>query len=174
MCVKTKEFTIEVPEYLYEESLKLTRLGLFRDLSDLVAAGLRRELQEAKELVGFEPEDWKEEGLAKLRAQVRERRAKYGYEDPSEGEILAELRAARREIWEKEILSPDSLEKLLLRSGLRLGDEVIVRIKAQGLEIATNPARVLWGSLHSSKDASQLKLEAYAEMGDLLDAKLSG
>ena len=101
MSMKTKELTVEVPQYLYEESAKLTNLGLFRDLSDLVAAGLRRELQEAKELVEFEPEDWKE-GLARLRAQIRKRRAKYGYEEPSEEEILAELRAARREIWEKE------------------------------------------------------------------------
>ena len=74
----------------------------------------------------------------------------------------------------RQILSLDSLEELLLRTGLRLGDEVIVRIKPQGLEITTNPARALWGSLRSSKDASQLKLEAYEEMGDLLDAKLSG
>jgi len=101
MSAKTKELTVEIPEYLYEESIKLTRLGLFRDLSDLVAAGMRRELQEVKELLEFEPEDWKE-GLAKRRAQIRERRAEYGHEEPSEGEILAELRAARREIWEKD------------------------------------------------------------------------
>jgi Arc/MetJ-type ribon-helix-helix transcriptional regulator len=101
MSVKTKEFTVEVPQYLYDESVKLTNLGLFRDLSDLVAAGLRRELREAKELVEFEPGGW-EEGLARLRAQIRERKAKYGYEEPSEEEILAELRATRREIWEKE------------------------------------------------------------------------
>ena len=74
----------------------------------------------------------------------------------------------------RQILSLDSLEELLLRTGLRLGDEVIVRIKPQGLEITTNPARALWGSLRSSKDASQLKLEAYEEMGDLLGAKLFG
>jgi len=104
MCVKTKEFTVEIPEYLYEESLKLTSLGLFRDLSDLVATGMRRELQEAKELLEFEPEDWKE-GLARLRAQIRERRARYGHEEPGEEEILAELRATRREIWEKEYRS---------------------------------------------------------------------
>ena len=74
----------------------------------------------------------------------------------------------------KEILNLDSLEELLLRSGLRLGDEVIVRVKPQRLEITANPARALWGSLRSSKDASQLKLEVYEEMGELLDAKLSG
>jgi hypothetical protein len=74
----------------------------------------------------------------------------------------------------KEILNLDSLEKLLLRSGLRLGDEVIVRIRPQGLEITANPARALWGSLRSSKDASQLKLEAYEEMGEWLDAKAFG
>ena len=65
MSVKTKEFTVEVPQYLYDESVKLTNLGL-------------------------------------LRAQIRERRAKYGYEEPSEEEILAELRATRREIWKEE------------------------------------------------------------------------
>ena len=101
MSAKTKEFTVEVPEYLYEESIKLTTLGLFRDLSDLVAAGMRRELQGAKELLELEPEDWKE-GLTRLRAQIRERKAEYGHEEQSEEEILAELRAARREIWEKE------------------------------------------------------------------------
>ena len=101
MSVKTKEFTVEIPQYLYDESVKLTNLGLFRDLSDLVAAGMRRELQEAKELVEFEPGGW-EEGLARLRAQIKERRAKYGYEEPSEEEILAELRATRREIWKEE------------------------------------------------------------------------
>ena len=101
MSVKTKEFIVEVPEYLYEESVKLTSLGLFRDLSDLVAAGLRRELQEARGLLEFELEDW-EQGLARLRAQIRERKARYGHEEPSEEEILAELRAVRREIWEKE------------------------------------------------------------------------
>jgi len=99
MCAKTKELTVEIPEYLYEESLKLTSLGLFRDLSDLVDAGMRRELQEAKDLLEFEPEDWRE-GLARLRAQIRERKAKYDYKEPEE--ILAELRAIRREIWEKE------------------------------------------------------------------------
>ena len=78
MGVKTKELTAEIPEYLYEESLKLTNLSLFRDLSDLVAAGMRRELQEAKELLEFEPEDWKE-GLAKLRTRIRERKDKHGY-----------------------------------------------------------------------------------------------
>jgi Arc/MetJ-type ribon-helix-helix transcriptional regulator len=101
MSVMTKQLTVEIPQYLYDESVKLTNLGLFRDLSDLVAAGLRRELQEAKELVEFEPGD-REEGLARLRAQIRERRAKYGYEEPTEEEILAELRVTRREIWEKE------------------------------------------------------------------------
>ena len=97
MSVKTKELTVEVPEYLYEESVKLMSLGLFRDLSDLVTAGMRRELEEAKDLLEFEP-------------------------------------------------------------------EVIVCVKPRRLEITTNPARALWGSLRSSKDASQLKLEAYEEM----------
>lgn len=101
MEAKMKEITISIPEYLYEESVKITAMGLFRDLSDLISAGIRRELREAKELLAFEPEDW-QTGLARLRAQIQERRARYGYEEKDEEAILAELRAARREIWERE------------------------------------------------------------------------
>jgi Arc/MetJ-type ribon-helix-helix transcriptional regulator len=96
-----KEITVTIPEYLYDESVRITEMGLFRDLSDLVNAGLRRELREAQELLTFEPEDW-QEGLARLRAQIRERKAQYGHEEKGEKEILAELRALRREIWEEE------------------------------------------------------------------------
>ena len=99
--MQEKEITVMVPEYLYEESVRMTELGLFRDLSDLVSAGLRRELREAQELLALEPEDW-QEGLARLRAQISERKAQYGYQEKTEGETLDELRALRREIWEKE------------------------------------------------------------------------
>lgn len=68
-----KEITITVPEYLYDESVRVTELGLFRDLSELISAGLRRELREAQELLAFEPEDW-QEGLANLRARIAERK----------------------------------------------------------------------------------------------------
>jgi Arc/MetJ-type ribon-helix-helix transcriptional regulator len=96
-----KEITVTIPEYLYDESVRITEMGLFRDLSDLVNAGLRRELREAQELLAFEPEDW-QEGLARLRAQIKERKAQYGHEEKDEEEILTELRAFRREIWEEE------------------------------------------------------------------------
>jgi hypothetical protein len=96
--MRTKEVTLTIPEYLYEESLKLTSVGLFRDLSDLVSAGLRRELQAARELLGSEETEWQEE-LSRLRAQIREKRAKYGITAKSEEETLDELRAARRELW---------------------------------------------------------------------------
>ena len=99
--MRTKEVTLIIPEYLYEESLKLTSAGLFRDLSELVSAGLRRELQAAKELLGPEETNWQEE-LSRLRAQIREKRAKYGITAKSEEETLDELRAARRELWERE------------------------------------------------------------------------
>jgi Arc/MetJ-type ribon-helix-helix transcriptional regulator len=97
--MRTKEVTLAIPEYLYEESLKLTSAGLFRDLSELVSAGLRRELQAAKELLGPEETNWQEE-LSRLRAQIREKRAKYGITVKSEEETLDELRAVRRELWE--------------------------------------------------------------------------
>ena len=96
-----KEITVAVPEYLYDESVRMTEMGLFRDLSDLVSAGLRRELREAQELLTFEPEDW-QEGLARLRARIEERKTEYGYEEEGEERTLAELRALRREIWETE------------------------------------------------------------------------
>ena len=96
-----KEITITVPEYLYNESVRVTEMGLFRDLSELVSAGLRRELREAQELLAFEPEDW-QEGLANLRAKIAERKTHYGYEEKSEEETLTELRALRRKIWEEE------------------------------------------------------------------------
>jgi len=99
--MRTREVTLTIPEYLYEESLKLTSAGLFRDLSELVSAGLRRELQAAKELLGPEETNWQEE-LSRLRAQIREKRAKYGLTAKSEEETLDELRAARRELWERE------------------------------------------------------------------------
>jgi len=97
--MRTKEVTLTIPEYLYEESLELTSAGLFRDLSELVSAGLRRELEAAKELLGPEETEWQEE-LSMLRAQIREKRAKYGITAKSEEETLDELRAARRELWE--------------------------------------------------------------------------
>jgi Arc/MetJ-type ribon-helix-helix transcriptional regulator len=95
--MRTKEVTLTIPEYLYEESLKLTSAGLFRDFSELVSAGLRRELQAAKGLLGPEETNWQEE-LSRLRAQIREKRAKYGITVKSEEETLDELRAARREL----------------------------------------------------------------------------
>lgn len=102
--MRTKEVTLTLPEYLYEESLKLTSAGLFRDLSELVSAGLRRELQAAKELLGPEETNWQEE-LSRLRTQIREKRAKYGITAKSEEETLDELCAARRELWENAFLS---------------------------------------------------------------------
>jgi len=47
-------------------------------------------------------------------------------------------------------------------------------ISPQKVEIARNPARALWGSLKSKKSADQLKMEAYKEMGDMINAKVSG
>ena len=99
--MRTKEVTLTIPEYLYEESLKLTSAGLFRDLSEVVSAGLRRELQAVKELLEPAETNWQED-LSRLRAQIREKRAKYGITAKSEEETLDELHAARRELWERE------------------------------------------------------------------------
>ena len=99
----TREITVTIPDYLYEVALRMTALGLFRDLSELVSAGLRRELREAQWLLEVEtaPEDW-QTGLQKLRAQIQQQRAETGYPPLSEIEVIAQLRATRREIWEHD------------------------------------------------------------------------
>jgi Arc/MetJ-type ribon-helix-helix transcriptional regulator len=99
--MRIKEVQVEIPEYLYEESIRLTTMGLFRDFSDLVRAGIRHELAEAKRLIESESAGW-EEGLAKLRARIEAKRAQTGYKPKSKEEIIDELRAIRREIWEEE------------------------------------------------------------------------
>jgi len=98
----TKTITIDVPAYLYDESQRLTALGLFRDFSDLVAAGLRRELKEVRELLLTEQGDWQTQ-LTSLRAQILKRQAKNAKQKKkTEQELLKILRANRKIIWKKE------------------------------------------------------------------------
>jgi Arc/MetJ-type ribon-helix-helix transcriptional regulator len=98
---RTKEITVTIPEYLYEASLKMTELGLFRDLSDLVGAGLRRELREAQHLLEIEPETW-QTAVEKLRAQIQQKQRESGQPPLTEEEIMTQLQATRRELWEHE------------------------------------------------------------------------
>jgi Arc/MetJ-type ribon-helix-helix transcriptional regulator len=98
----TKTVTVEVPAYLYEESQRLATLGLFRDFSDMVMVGLRRELKEAQELLAMEPDDWKTQ-LTALRTQIRKKQATNGKrKKETEEDTLNALRAVRKQIWEKE------------------------------------------------------------------------
>ena len=93
----TREITITIPEYLYEASTRLTEMGLFRDLSDLMLAGLRREMQETQRLLELvEPENWPE-SLDRVRRQIQEKQAT----TPalSEEALLEQLRATRQEVW---------------------------------------------------------------------------
>ena len=41
-------------------------------------------------------------------------------------------------------------------------------------ERKTAPAEALWGTLKSEKSAEELRLEAYEDLGDCLDAKVPG
>lgn len=93
---KTREVTITIPEYLYEVSTRLTALGLFRDLSDLFVAGLRREMREAQHLLELEPVHWSD-GLEQLRSQI----AAAQTETPTleETELLRQMRQIRQEVW---------------------------------------------------------------------------
>ena len=108
----TKEITVTIPDHLYEVALRMTALGLFHDLSELVSAGLRRELREAQQLLELEiePENW-QAGVQKLRAQIQQKRAEMGQPLLSETEVIAQLRTTRREIWEhdyKPYYTPDA------------------------------------------------------------------
>jgi Arc/MetJ-type ribon-helix-helix transcriptional regulator len=96
---KTREITITIPEYLYEASQRLTALGLFRDLSDLVLAGLRREMREAQRLLEMDPENW-QESLDKLRIQIQQNRQLS--EPLDEEQMLEQLRAIRQEVWARD------------------------------------------------------------------------
>ena len=108
---KTKEITVTIPDYLYEVSLRMTTLGLFHDLSELVSAGLRRELREAQRLLELEmePENWRA-GVEKQREQIQKKRAETGQLPLSEAEVIAQLRATRREIWEHDYKSYYTLD----------------------------------------------------------------
>jgi Arc/MetJ-type ribon-helix-helix transcriptional regulator len=98
----TKTVIVEVPAYLYEASQRLATLGLFKDFSDIVMAGLRRELREAQELLAMEPDDWNSQ-LTALRTQIRKSQAKNGKKKKeTEEDTLSALRAVRKQIWEKE------------------------------------------------------------------------
>ncbi len=70
-------------------------------------------------------------------------------------------------------LRPKLLEKLVKEAGFKTGDEVLVSVQPERIELRGNPAKALWGSLKSSKKTSQLRAEAYEELGDLVSAKIS-
>ena len=94
----TREITVTIPEYLYEASVRMTALGLFRDLSDLVGAGLRHELREAQRLLEIEPQNW-QASIDKLRAQIQQKQTEMDQSELSETELLSRLRTIRQEVW---------------------------------------------------------------------------
>ena len=93
---KTRQITITIPEYLYEASTRLTTLGLFRDMSDLLLAGLRREMLEAQHLLDLTPENWTD-SLEHLRLQIQA--AQTDSTDLSEEALTAQMRKIRQEVW---------------------------------------------------------------------------
>ena len=97
--MRTKKVPISLPEYLYKESEMAIKAGLFEDLSDLVRAGIRKELRDMNFF--FEPElrSW-EEGVNMLREKISEKRNR-GDGRKTEKETIEDLRKVRREIWEE-------------------------------------------------------------------------
>ena len=94
----TREITVTIPEYLYEASVRMTALGLFRDLSDLVGAGLRHELREAQRLLEIEPQNW-QTSIDKVRAQIQQKQTEMDQSELNETELLSRLRTIRQEVW---------------------------------------------------------------------------
>ena len=101
MGTKTREVTVTIPEYLYQASLRMTSLGLFHDFSELVNAGIRRELEAAQRLLDMQPVIW-QTGVEKLREKIQQERLQSGQPPLSEEEVIAQLRTIRREIWEHD------------------------------------------------------------------------
>ena len=68
-------------------------------------------------------------------------------------------------------IRPKLLEELVKEAGFQTGDEVLVSVQPERIELRKDPIIALWGSLKSSKKTSQLRTEAYEELGDLISAK---
>jgi len=75
---------------------------------------------------------------------------------------------------EKTIIDFPTFVELMRRAGLKPEEEVFVSVRPQRIEISANPAEALWGALKSDKSAEELRLEAYEDLGDYLDAKAPG
>ncbi|MBU1627042.1 hypothetical protein KKB18_06700 [bacterium] len=74
----------------------------------------------------------------------------------------------------REVVTKKFLEAILRQAGFQMGEEVFVTVAPQKVKVVKNPAMALWGSLKSKKSTDQLKIEAYEEMGDMMNAKVSG
>ena len=68
-------------------------------------------------------------------------------------------------------MKPNLLEELVKEAGFQTGDEVLVSVQPERIEFRKDPVKALWGSLKSSKKTSQLRTEAYEELGDFVSAK---
>jgi len=75
---------------------------------------------------------------------------------------------------EKTIIDFPTFMELMRRAGLKPEEEVFVSVQPQRIEISTNPAEALWGTLKSKKSAEELRLEAYEDLGEYLNAKIPG
>jgi hypothetical protein len=68
-------------------------------------------------------------------------------------------------IMEKTIIDFPTFMELMRRAGLKPEEEVLVSVRPQRIEISTNPAEALWGTLKSKRSAEELRLEAYEDLG---------
>ncbi len=114
MMTKTITVTVNIPEYLYKAAETATASGLFRDMSELVNAGLRHELDlvqrllPAENLSLTESQDWQTR-LNHLRLLVWQKQQASGQALPKEEEVIEELRATRRAFCENTYHLDDSL-----------------------------------------------------------------
>ncbi|MBM3301059.1 MAG: hypothetical protein FJY85_14030 [Deltaproteobacteria bacterium] len=77
-------------------------------------------------------------------------------------------------VMEKTIIDFPTFMELMRRAGLKPEEEVFVSVRPQRIEISTNPAEALWGTLKSNRSAEELRLEAYEDLGEYLNAKIPG
>ncbi len=68
-------------------------------MSDLMLAGLRREMREAQRLLEMEPENW-QDSLDKLRVEIQQKQQEGSV--ISEEHVIDQLRAIREEVWTRD------------------------------------------------------------------------
>lgn len=97
--MKSKRVTLTLPIDLYNKSKKLTKAGIFHNLSELFRTAIKEEVEDISLLL--EVKDKKKqwiEGLMEIRKEIK----KAGGYNKTKEQVIQRLREIREEIWQQE------------------------------------------------------------------------